>query len=536
MKKINLCFYIFITCLISLNCSSEQSNNLEAHQTEMDILRRVKAVKTLNTYDKENCNVYWVEPGENASKAQIKKEVDHEDIVEGEGAFKIKYSFSGSSTNASTEYVSLEEIWADYRPDLSFHPLGLSIWVKGKYKNSDVLRIMFIQDEKLTGQKEDRHYFAYTNETALGKEGWQRIIIPYSSFKHYKGDRSEKLNLARFIGYRIDVINKDGKAHSGEFKIDALEQLTSYSPKFGTPKFSSLFIQLNQVYENEDWDANFKACKDAEIDILIIQYSHGFGEQNKISWYSECNTPWNEKEYPIIDKMVEAAERQNIKLIFGLYGGDYAPNKNDPKGYKHLVERNKIVADELYSKFGNSPCFAGWYITEEFHDGSFPNGCWQNNPARDLLANYLQQVAQWCKAKPKKYPVYIAPALFRGRPADLCGEWFKAIFKQTPDVDVLLLQDIGGRCLVDVDVDLPNYFEQIKKACDETGIEFGVDVESFQQCWCPDIPYRAKGWEDLKEQLFVAGMFTQNITNFSWATFRPGTGAFEAYKSYIKQQ
>jgi len=88
---------------------------------------------------------------------------------------------------------------------------------------------------------------------------------------------------------------------------------------------------------------------------------------------------------------------------------------------------------------------------------------------------------------------------------------------------------------VDIDVDLPNYFAQIKKACDETGVEFGVDVESFLGCGCPNVPYHAKNWNELKEQLFVAGMFTNNITNFSWATFKPGTGAFAGYKAYLKE-
>ena len=50
-----------------------------------------------------------------------------------------------------------------------------------------------------------------------------------------------------------------------------------------------------------------------------------------------------------------------------------------------------------------------------------------------------------------------------------------------------IFQDIGGRCLVDFDVDLPNWFAEIKKACDANGVIFGVDIESFKECWCPRI-------------------------------------------------
>ena len=191
-----------------------------------------------------------------------------------------------------------------------------------------------------------------------------------------------------------------------------------------------------------------------------------------------------------------------------------------------------MVFDEVYEQFGNHPCLKGWYITEEFHDGSYPVG-WQQEPSLSMLAKYLEGVASYIKAKSDK-PVSIAPALWRGMPADLCGQWFGRIFAQTPNIDYLYLQDLGGRCLVDVDVDLPNWFAEIKKACDANGVHFGVDIESFQSCWCPDVPYREKGWSELKEQLFVAGLFTEYITNFSWVTFKKGTNNYASYKKYLE--
>lgn len=525
-----------LICFFFFNCSSTSPNiGEENYNSSEELLKQVKATKTLNAYDEENCNVYSVEQGSNSPKAVIDKSVDYVSKIEGNGSFKIKYNFAGVSMNANNEYVSLEETWTDYRPDLSFHPLGLSVWIKGGSGNNDILRVMLIQDSTLTTKRADCHYFAYTNDTILSKNDWHRLVIPFTSFKHYSGDKDEKLNLSRFIGYRIDVINKNMKAHSGELNFDALEQLTSYEPEYKKAQFSSLFIQLGDEYQGENWDAAFKACKEINIDTWIIQYSQGYGDQNDVAWYSGSKVPWNRTEIPIIDEMVKAAERQNFKLVFGLYGGEYASDKNDPEGYNLLYDRNRQVIDEIYAKFCGSKCFAGWYITEEFHDGSYPDGCWQGDVARGLLADYLQRVAKYCKSKPNKFPVQIAPALFRGKPAVLCGEWFKSIFKKTPEIDYLYLQDIGGRCLVDFDVDLPNYFAEIKNACDETGVNFGVDVESFLNCWCPDVPYHAKTWDELKDQLLVAGMFTKNITNFSWATFRPGIGAFDDYKDYLKE-
>ncbi len=529
---------MLLMCSVSACKDNDDKNhdNDNKEQQVKELLEKVGATKIMNAYDEENCVVYTIEPGSNSPQATIKKSVYRNDIKEGTGAFRIEYTFAAKANTPAPEYVSLQQLWGDYRSDLSFHPLGISLNVKGKQENKGSLRFILIQNETTSTSEDKRQYFQYVDKDILSREGWQRLVIPYSFFSLYKGlTGSDTLNLARIIGYRIDIVNDKNESASGEILIDGLEQLTSYKPEYGTPKFTSLFIQLNKVYENADWDTHFKDCKEIGIDTWIIQYSQGFGGENNISWYSGTNAPWNEVQYTIIDDMVKAAERQNFKLIFGLYGGDYSStNLNDPAQYDLLYDRNKIVLDELYEKFADSACFAGWYITEEFHDGTYPLG-WHNDPARTLLAEYLQNVAAYAKAKPKKFSVQIAPALWRGMPADKCGEWFKSIFEKTPDVDFLYLQDVGGRCLTDTDVDLPNYFRYIKQACDETGVEFGVDIESFLSCWCPDVPYRSKNWAELEEQLYVAGLFTTHITNFSWATFKPGLDSFEGYKNYLKK-
>jgi hypothetical protein len=94
------------------------------------------------------------------------------------------------------------------------------------------------------------------------------------------------------------------------------------------------------------------------------------------------------------------------------------------------------------------------------------------------------------------------------------------------------LQDLGGRSLVDVRIDLPNYYGYIKKACEEAGVKFGVDIESFFYSYYPPVDYRAKTWAELEEQLAVASQYTDLITNFSWATFKPGYDSFEGYRNY----
>lgn len=535
MKNIRNLASHFLLCALLMSCGSNKQ------MLENEILSKAHAVKTMNSYDEMNCVVYEMGSYPFSNNTSIDRFID-DDCIEGTGSFELKYSF-GKTDLDTAQSVFIQQTGGDYRSDLSFHPLGLSIWIKGNKDNKGTFRFLIIQDkDQFSPHKpynRDRwQYFEFTDDEILSKEGWNRLIMPYEKFTFAGGlDSGEnKLLLNRYEGYKIEVVNSKNEVAEGQFSVDNLQQLTSFKPDFtAASKFSSVFIQLNGAYENTDWDAEFKASNEIGIDTWIIQYAEGFDDNlnEKTSYYTPTNVPWVGTKYSIINRMFEAAERNSIKLILGLYPGDYSRKDNtNPEDYQFLAKRNFQVFDELYNLWGNHPNLVGWYITEEFHDGSFPVG-WQQEPALSLLANYLQTVAAYIKAKSPK-EVSIAPALWRGMPADLCGEWYAKIFSQTPDIDMLYLQDVGGRCLADFDVDLPNWFAEIKKACDANGVEFGVDIESFMHCWCPDVNMKVKPWLELEEQLRIAGLFTKNITNFSWATFNPGTETYEGYKEYLK--
>lgn len=557
MKKnifLSLSMSLLAMLLMLSSCASEIHEGYRAPDYDLalqkqQIINNTKAVKVINAYDELGCEAYDISnPQKKAGVAGLDY-VLGDDYKEGTGSFKLKYNFIGRTNDNGRELVFFQQRWGDYRVDLSFHPLGLSIWVKGNRNNKDaVFRFIIMEDEKQFNEttphdysRERWSYYAFEDKEVLSKDGWTRLIMPYDAFKLYKrgkGTQSDKLLMNRNEGFRIEIENKAGGAWNGECQIDELKQLTSYELKGGTPTFSSVFIQLNKdAYENEDWDQQFQDSRAVGIDTWIIQYSEQFtgsDDATNVSFYKNTNLPWVQVKCDIIDKMFEAAERNGMKIILGLYPGDYSKtNLRDPKKYNINTTRNKRLFDEVYEQFGNHPCLVGWYITEEFHDGSYPVG-WQQEPELAMLAKYLEGVASYIKSKSDK-PVAIAPALWRGMPADLCGKWFERLFKRTPSIDNLYLQDIGGRCLVDFDVDLPNWYAEIKKACDATNVKFGVDIESFKSCWCPNVDYKAKDWSELKDQLMVAGLFTKYITNFSWATFKKGTNNYDGYKAYLKE-
>ena len=484
----------------------------------------VKATRPLCTCD---CDPDWSSYEESYGSRWHRRYVTHGQM-EGTGAFYITYGFDGGSN--TPEKVFFQSRWNNFRPDLSFHPYGISMWIKGAKSNAGSLRFVLLHDDKM--KPDDpvvRQEYEIVAEDALRCEEWTHLCFKYEDFKPVGGNIPQ-MDLSKVIGFRFEFVNDDGKPSSGNAVfIDNIEQLTLYEPQYNKNAiFNSIFVQLYNGYLNTDWQTIFADYRSVGINEVIIQYATGYDTASDQTWYSGSNLPWVTSSLPIIDNMIAAAEATGMNIRLGLYGGEYH------QGYETILSRNKLVANELAEKFGSSPAFKGWYITEEFYDGIY---MWHRPEKRQELSAYIQSVATYAKTL-KNVDVAVAPALWRGLPAVQCGIWFEAIFRETPDVDILYLQDCAGRgpsVITSVDVDLPNWFAEIKKACDATGVKFGVDIESFLQCGSPKISYQAKTWEELSKQLYTAGLFTDYITNFSFATFKLETKSYKLYKESLKK-
>lgn len=525
MHKYILVLSAFIFCA----CSSKMISNPDLSQQENYFPKGTGAVKFINNCDFV-CNAILPDTIMNAGKGRMVFTADKSEKIEGAGSFKYDYTLAHGAS------LYIKKTWYDLnRSDLSFHPLGISLWVKGSASNADRLSVILLQqNETFSLSNKSLKEFVYINDTVLSKAGWTKLVIPYAAFKN-----NHQLPVLELVaGIKLGVTNVSDSRQARAFYLDDIKQLTSYKPIINNKaKFSSIFIQLHpQSHERYNWKKDFTAYKDVGIDTVIVQYATSHSDNRIFNYTGSKFNRGVIKEYSMIDDIFSVAENVGLKVILGLNGGKYPADKGNVFAYDTLFQKHRVVIDDLYEKFSESSAMAGWYINEEFHDGQ--NKGWWKMQDRMLLAQYLQKVAFYAKSKPKKFMVSIAPALWRGRTAAMTGDFYKSILAVTKDIDVMYLQDCGGRCYVeqeDFDVYLPQYFEQIKKACDETGVTFGVDIESFKRCPCEGRNRRAKKWWELKEQLDMAGLFTTAITQFSWATFRPGIGAFDDYVKYVKR-
>lgn len=498
----------------------------------------------INNFDHDNW-VYRLSHNEisGENKASVTLFFDADNKHQGDKSLKCDYSFTGNSAGKPYEQIRLEKIWTHrFRTDLSFHPVSLSLWINSSGSDDSFSIHLLQQNENFSLKSADYESFAYSNDTVLNRKGWQKLVIYYDQFQPSDSNPDKKLNLARVNGYWFDIVNLSQTEHSGTVFFDGFEQNTSYQPDIeGVPKFSSIFISLNPAKHTEyDWDTLFNAYREIGIDSVIVQYAARGSktEEYPAFFYKTDEIQWKKEDHQIIGNLIQAAERTEMKIIMGLFGGRLPTDPGDVKVYDQLYGRNREILDDLYKRFSGYSSLVGWYIPQEFHDGFGSNNWWMKED-RILLANYQQQVAAYAKSKPRKLMVCIAPALWRGRPADMTYDFFKSLLEKTPDIDILYLQDCAGRCAFpqeDIFVSLPHWFEEVKRACDETGVQFGVDIEAFKNCPAENIRLHSRKWSDLKDQLTVAGMFTSSITMYSWLNFRPGTGAFDEYRTYLKDR
>jgi len=431
-----------------------------------------------------------------------------------------------------------QRIFVNYRCDFSFHPLALSIWLKGNRKNDGVFRLTLLEGD-MTAKGKDRQKvlktYSFSDANVLRSRKWTRLVVPFDEFRAEDGSLIP--DLTKIIGWRMEVAGKDGKSASGSFLADWMQQMTTYQPSWNPEaRFSSIVVQLTPAYAKTDWEKTFRQAMEVGINEWLVQFCIQRRKDGKapLAYFKNCTLPFTEGGIDIVDRMFEAAEKLGVRLVIGSSYESWVTRRlRDPQMYEEICEKNLMVVDELAAKFGDSPAFAGWYIPNEFQDGSKIS--FVEEDVTPLLAGYLEKVASHMKSR-KNVDVCIAPALWRGYPAVMTADYYDRIFTMAPSLDILYIQDCGGRgpdVVTSVSVDLPNYYEKIKAVCDRHGVRFGVDLESFRWSRLVNPERRPKTWEELREALEMAGNYTDLITNFSWVSFQPGQEAFEQYRKTL---
>ncbi|HEY4786881.1 MAG TPA: DUF4434 domain-containing protein [Bacteroidales bacterium] len=411
----------------------------------------------------------------------------------------------------------------DYYPqDYSFMPNRFALTLKGGSKE-DQIRFRLWEDLNRNGKFDGTDEIFAAQYYPLGDTVWHTLQLPIESFKKIAGNGNNKLELNRIRAWDLEIQSQNEKSHSGELYVNDLRFYSNYEPK--TSKKASLtgtFITLskddsskNGYWTQQRWNTELVKMKNLNLNKMIIQYSV---HQNR-AWYSPSKLSFIKYNDPALNKIFVAAEAVGIKVYLGLSFNEswYKSDKSLESTYNNLMQKDKDIIDELYKLFGSKNTFSGWYIPQEINDYD-----WLSENKKRLLFSWLQQVAEYAHKKDALKPVIIAPYFNLWQPADIVEAWYNDLLDIAKDIDWIYPQDGIGTFRKDVHIDIPNYCNHIKTACEKHGKKFGITVESFRQLtgWPIDngvFSATSTNVKQLNEQIQEAYQLNPNdIILFNW--------------------
>ncbi len=118
----------------------------------------------------------------------------------------------------------------------------------------------------------------------------------------------------------------------------------------------------HQNWGRKEWEQDFAHMKKVGIDTVILIRS---GYRKWLTYPSEILINKEKAYSPSVDLVqmyLELAEKYQMDFYFGLYdSGRYWVNGD----FEKELDLNRMLIDEVWSKYGKMTAFKGWYISQE---------------------------------------------------------------------------------------------------------------------------------------------------------------------------
>jgi hypothetical protein len=294
----------------------------------------------------------------------------------------------------------------------------------------------------------------------------------------------------------------------------------------------------HQNWGPAEWDADFAHMRAIGIDSVVLIRC---GYRRWLTYPSEVAMSEEDAFEPPVDLVrlfLDLSAKHRMSFHFGLYDSGKYWTAGD---YEAEVELNRRVIAEAWTRYGDHPAFAGWYLSQE---------CSRKiGRITDLYA----ELGRTCKRVSDGLPVLISPYIdgpknvdpdagvtARDSGVDLASherEWDEIFAGISGAVDTVAFQD--GH--VDFAV-LEDFLHVNKRLADRHGLACWTNSESFDR----DMPIRFMPikWEKLLLKLRAAERagITRAIT-FEFSHFMSPQSAYlqaghlyNRYREYLESQ
>ena len=294
----------------------------------------------------------------------------------------------------------------------------------------------------------------------------------------------------------------------------------------------------HQNWGPKEWDADFQAMKNIGIDTVVVIRC---GWKRWMTFPSEVLRKEKSAFEPTIDLIalfLSLAEKYNMKLFCGTYDSGN-PWWHDDYPVEEEAALMTRVNDELYAKYGKSPAFAGWYLSQEISGkDTHASACYRK------MAVHLKEISG-------NLPILISPAILGAKAynenmeklgktisyEEHEADWDQVFKRIQGLVDIVALQD--GHCEIE---NLPRFLQITKKLCDKYGIDCWTNTETFDRDMPIDIlPIK---WDKLYLKLKAAeeAGFSRAMTfEFSHflspnSSYRSANHLYNRYRDYLESR
>lgn len=291
----------------------------------------------------------------------------------------------------------------------------------------------------------------------------------------------------------------------------------------------------HQNWGRKEWEQDFQTMRSIGIDTVIMIRS---GHQRWMTFPSEVLLKRGGYCPPVdlIDMFLGLAEKYGMKFFCGTYdsGTPWWHDDYDVPGEAALMQE---VNDEIFFRYGSSPAFRGWYLSQEIA---------RCTPAAQQC---YRRLGEHLKTISGTLPIMISPGMLGPKaydenmrkittpitPKQHEEEWDRIMAEISPFVDIIAFQD--GHLEFE---QLPEFLSINKKLCDRHGIECWTNTESFDR----DMPidFLPIKWEKLLLKLNAAAQAgLTNAITFEFSHFMsPNScypqahGLYRRYREYLE--
>lgn len=221
-------------------------------------------------------------------------------------------------------------------------------------------------------------------------------------------------------------------------------------------------------FTDEQWEAKVDEIAALGMEYIILMESSLVYEDRAESYFeTDIYPPAPMQAKAPLSALMRAAERNGIKVFMscGFYGVWYQPidNMTNPE----VKARAFKAMEQLYSLYGSSPAFYGWYLPDETEAGPYFD---------DIFIKYVNEYAEYGRSFNKELKILIAPY---GTNKIVADDYFVSQLERL-DCDIIAYQDEVGveKSTTEQTV---GYFKALREAHDKAGRSvIWADMETFE--------------------------------------------------------